>query len=91
MCLLWTAVATMMIQRLKLLKDVFDLSLNRQKRLALLERVQASDLSDEDRARVSRIMRTMLRLPDDPGQEPSLPEASALSAHAARRRQRRSW
>ena len=90
MYLLWTAVATTMFQRLKLLKDVLGLYLNRQKGMALLARVQASDLSDEDRARVSRIMRTMLQLPDDPGQEPSSPEASAPSAHASRRRQRRS-
>jgi len=88
--LLWTAAGTTMFQRLKLLKDVVGLYLNRQKGMALLERVQASDLSDGDRARVSCIMRTMLKLPDDPGQEPSLPEASDLSAHASRRRQRRS-
>jgi hypothetical protein len=88
--LLWTAVGTTMFRRLKLLKDVLGLSLNRQKGMALLERIHASDLSDEDRARVSRIMRTILRLPDEPGQEPSLPEASAPSAYALRRRQRRS-
>lgn len=90
MYLLWAAVATTMFQRLKLLKDVLGLYLNRQKGMALLEHVQASDLSDEDRARVSRIMRTMLKLPDDPGQERSSPEASDPSAHASRRRQRRS-
>jgi hypothetical protein len=90
MYLLWTAVTMTMFQRLKRLKNVLGLSLNRHKGRALLERVQASDLSDEDRARVSRIMRTMLKLPDDPGQEPSSPEASAPSAHASRRRQRRS-
>jgi hypothetical protein len=90
MYLLWTAVATTMFQRLKLLKDVLGLYLNRQKGMALLERVQASDLSDADRARVSRIMRTMLKLPDDPGQESSSPEASDPSAHVSRRRQRRS-
>ena len=83
-------VVTLMIQRLKLLKDVFGLYLNWQKGMALLERVQASDLSDEDRTRVSRIMRTMLKFPDNPGQEPSSPKASTLSAHASRRRQRRS-
>ena len=85
-----SVVATTMFQRLKLLKDVLGLYLNRQQGMALLERVAASDLSDADRARVSRIIRTMLRLPDEPGQEPSLPEASAPSAHASRRRQRRS-
>jgi hypothetical protein len=90
MYLLWMAVATTMLQRLKLLKDVLGLYLNRQKGMALLEGVQASDLRDEDRARVSRIIRTMLKLPDAPGQEPSAPEASDPSAHASRRRPRRS-
>ena len=90
MYLLWTAVADMVIQRLKLLKDVLGLYLNRQKGRALLKRVEASDLSDEDRARVSRIMRTMLQLPDEPGQEPPSPEASSPSAHASHRGQRRS-
>jgi hypothetical protein len=78
----------MMFQQLKLLKDVLGLSLNRQKGMALLERVQASDLSNEDRARISRILRTMLTLPDEPGQEASSPEASDPSAPAARRHQR---
>jgi hypothetical protein len=77
-----------MFQRLKLLKDVFGLYLNRQKGMALLDRVQASDLSDADRARVSRILRTMLQLPDESGQEVSSPEASAPSTPASRRRQR---
>jgi hypothetical protein len=78
----------MMFQRLKLLKDVLGLSLNRQKGMALLERVHASDLSDEDRACISRILRTMLKLPDELGQEASSPEASDPSAPASRRRQR---
>ena len=90
MPLRWMAVVTTMIQRFKRLKDVLGLSLNRQRGLALLERVEASDLSAEDRARVNHIMRTILKLPDDPGQEPSSPEASASSGHASRRRQRRS-
>ena len=77
-----------MLQRLKVLKDVLNLYLNRQTGLALLERVQASDLSDADRDRVSRIMHTMLKLPADPGHEPPLPEASTPSAHASRRCQR---
>jgi hypothetical protein len=87
---LWIAVATTMFQRLKLLKGVLGLYLNRQKGMALLERVQASDLRDEDRARVSRILRTLLKLPDALGQEPSSSEASNLSTPAAssRRRQR---
>lgn len=90
MYLLWTTVATTMFQRLKRLKDVLGLYLNRQKGRALLERVQSSDLSAEDRAHVSRIMRTMLKLPADPGQESSSPETCAPSAHVSRRRQRRS-
>ena len=90
MYLLWTTVATTMLQQLKRLKDVLGLYLNRQRGMALLDRVQASDLSDDDRARVSRIIRTMLKLPDAPGQEPSSAEASAPSAHTSRRRQRRS-
>jgi hypothetical protein len=43
MCLLWTAVATMMLQRLKLLKDFLGVYLNRQQGMAFLERVQASN------------------------------------------------
>jgi hypothetical protein len=49
MCLLWTAVATPMLQRLKLLKDLLGLYLSRGQAMALLERVQASNLSDDDR------------------------------------------
>lgn len=75
MCLLWTAVATTMFQRLKLLIDLLALYLNRQKGMALLERVQASSLSDEDRDRVSHILRVMLRLPDDQVQASSPPQA----------------
>ena len=71
---LWTAVVTPMFQRLKLLKDVLWLYLDRRRAKALLESVQASNLSDEDRDRVSHILRVMLRLPDDPVQEPSGPE-----------------
>jgi hypothetical protein len=72
---LWTAVATTMFQRLKLLKDFLGVYLNPQQGMALLERVQASSLSDEDRALVTRIIRATLKLPDDPVQEPSSPEA----------------
>lgn len=71
----WRAVATTMFQRLKVLKDVLSLYLNRQTGLALLERVQGSDLSDADRDRVSHILRAMLRLPDASVQEPSSLEA----------------
>ena len=75
MCLLWTAVATPMLQQLKLLKDLLGLYLSRRQAMALLERVQASNLSDADRNRVSHILRAMLRLPDESGQEPSSLEA----------------
>ena len=64
-----------MFQRLKLLKDVLWLYLSQRQAKALLESVQASNLSDEDRDRISHILRVMLRLPDDPVQEPSGPDA----------------
>ena len=44
MCSLWTAVATTMLQRLKLLKAFLGVYLNRHHGMALLERVQASNL-----------------------------------------------
>ena len=56
-----------MLQRLKLLKRFLGLFLRRQQAMALLERVQASSLSENDRALVTRIMRVMLKLPDNPG------------------------
>jgi hypothetical protein len=71
---LWTAVATTMFQRLKLFKDLLVLYLNRRQAKALLEQVQASNLSDDDRDRVSQILRLMLRLPDESLQKPSSPE-----------------
>jgi len=43
MCSLWTAVATTMFQRFKLLKDFLGVYLNRQQGMAVLERVQASN------------------------------------------------
>ena len=64
---LWTAVTTPMFQRLKLLKRLLGLFLSRQQGMALLERVQASRLSDNDRALVTRIIRATLQLPDAPG------------------------
>ena len=90
MCSLWTAVATTMLQRLKLLKDFLGVYLNRQQGMALLARVQGSNLSDDDRALVIRIIRATLKLPDAPGQEPSSPEAPDHSAHTSRHRSRRS-
>lgn len=64
-----------MFQRLNLLKNLLGLYRSRRQARALLERVQASNLSDDDRNRVSHILRAMLRLPDD-----SLPEPSSLAA-----------
>jgi hypothetical protein len=40
---LWTVVATTMFQRLKVLKNLLGLYLNRRQAKALLEQVQASD------------------------------------------------
>jgi hypothetical protein len=39
--------------------------------MALLERIQASNLSDDDRNCVNQILRVMLRLPEASLQEPS--------------------
>ena len=86
MCLLWTAVATPMLQRLKLLKDLLGLYLSRRQAMALLERVQASNLSDDDRNRVSHILRAMLRLPDESVQEPSAREAPFPQVNSKRQR-----
>ena len=62
-----------MLQRLKVLKDLLGLYLNRGQAKALLEQVQASNLSDEARDRLSEILRFMLRLPDESVPEPSSP------------------
>ena len=88
MCSLWTTVAPTMFQRLKLLQDFLGVALNLRHGRAFLELVQASNLRDEDRDLVTRLIRATLRLPDDRVHEPSSPEASAPSAHAARCRQR---
>ena len=85
MCVLWTAVATPMLQRLKLLKDLLGLYLSRRQAMALLERVQVSNLSDDDRNRVSHILRAMLRLPDESVQEPSSLEAPLPQVKSAKR------
>ncbi len=77
-----------MLQRLKLLKDLLGVYLNRQQGLALLERVHASNLSDADRALVTRIMRATLKLPNAPVQEPSSPEDPDHAAHTSRCRRR---
>ena len=79
-----------MFQRLKLLKDFLGVYLNRQQGMAFLERVQTSNLSDADRDLLTRIIRATLKLPDDPVQEPSAPEAPAHAAQTSRRRHRRS-
>jgi hypothetical protein len=75
-----------MLQRLKLLKDLLGLSLRRRQAMALLERVQASHLSDDDRNRVSPILRAMLRLPDESVQEPSALEAPCPQGKSQRQR-----
>ena len=85
---LWTAGVATMFQGLKLLKDFLSVYLNPHQGMALLEHVQASNLSDADRDRVTRIIRATLKLPDDPGDEPSSPDAPAPLAHASRRRDR---
>jgi hypothetical protein len=77
-----------MFQRLKVLKDVLSLYLTRQTGLALLERVHASDLRDDDRDLVSHIIRATLKLPDDPVPAPSAPAAPDHAAHISHRRQR---
>jgi hypothetical protein len=86
MCLLWTAVATPMLQRLTRLKDLLGLYLSRRQAMALLERIQASNLSDDDRNRVNQILRAMLRLPDASLQEPSSLEAPLPQGKAKRQR-----
>jgi len=65
MDLLWTVVATTMFQRLKMLKNLLGLYLHRRQARALLEQVQASDLNDDARDRISQILCLMLRLPED--------------------------
>jgi hypothetical protein len=85
---LWTVGVATMLQRLKLLKDLLGVYLNPHQGMALLERVHASNLSDADRDRVTHIIRTILKLPDDSGHELSSPDSPAPSAHASRRRDR---
>jgi hypothetical protein len=75
-----------MWQRLKLLKDLLCLCLSRRQAMALLERVQASNLSDDDRNHVSHILRAMLRLPDESVQEPSSLEAPFPQVKSKRQR-----
>jgi len=58
-------MATTIFQRLKLCKDLLGLYLSRRQAKALLEQVQASNLNDEARDRISHILRFMLRLPKD--------------------------
>jgi hypothetical protein len=75
----------MMLQRLKLLKDFLGVYLNPHHGRALLERVQASNLSAADRDHVTRILRATLRLPDNLGHEPASPDTPAPSTHTSRR------
>jgi len=86
MGLLWTAVVTLMLQRLKLLKDLLGLYLSRRQAMALLERVQASNLSEDERNRVSQILRALLRLPDESVQEPSTLAAPFPQVQSKRQR-----
>ena len=53
---LWTAVATTMFPRLKLLKDFLGVDLNRQHGMAFLERVPTRNGSAADRALGTRIL-----------------------------------
>jgi len=76
-----------MLQRLRLLKDFLGIYLNQRQGMAFLERIQASDLSAADRDLVSRIIRATLKLPAEPGHEPSSPEAPDHSAPISHRRQ----
>ena len=85
---LWTAGGTTMFQRLKLFKYLLGVYLNPHQGMALLERVQASSLGEDDRDLITHIMRATLKLPDAHWQEPSSPEAPAPSAHASRCRDR---
>ena len=91
-----------MLQRLKLFTRLLGVYLNPQQGMALLERVNASNLSDADRDCITRIMRALLQLPEARGHEPSAPDAplpprpappreatgQRQSAHAARGCQR---
>jgi hypothetical protein len=93
MCSLWTAVVTTMFQRLNLLKRFLGVNLSPQEGMALLERVQTSTLSDQDRDLVTKIIRATVALPDDPLQEPSPPQAplhTRLTPQRKAKRQRQS-
>ncbi len=78
-----------MFQRLKLLTHLLGLYLSPQQGMALLERVQASTLSDQDRDLVTHIIRATLKLPDDPVQELSAPEAPVPARPTLQRRAKR--
>jgi hypothetical protein len=67
-------VTITMFQRLKLLKRFLGVNLSPQQGMALLERIQSSTLSDQDRGLVTKIIRATVELPDKQLQEPSLPE-----------------
>ena len=74
-----------MIERLDMLMRVASLYVNRQKRLDLLKQINASDLSDEDQARLIDIMRRMRMIREadvqasgtsEPPSYPAAPSAS---------------
>lgn len=76
MCSRWTAGGATMLQRLKLFTHLLGLYLRPHQGMALLERVQTSNLSDDDRDRITHIMRAALKLPAARGNKPSVLEAS---------------
>jgi hypothetical protein len=78
-----------MFQRLKRLKDFVVLFLRRKAGMAVLAPVQASDLSEEARARVTEILRFMLRRPDELEDESSPPDALFAARPPAPRHARR--
>ena len=65
------------VARLQRLKRLLGPFLSRRPGMVLLQRVQARHCSEADGARVRRILRATLRLPEAPGHEPSAPAASA--------------
>ena len=89
MCWLWTAVATTMFQWLNLLKHFLGVNLSPEEGMALLERVQTSTLSDQDRDLVTKIIRATVALPDEHLQEPSAPEAPLHARPTPKRKAKR--
>jgi hypothetical protein len=59
-----------MLQRLTLLKDLLGIFLHRRHAMALLARIHASNLRADDRDLVHRLLRPMLRRPEERGHKP---------------------